>query len=45
MFADFVAEFTPFLGAFIGICQVRVKHLQVYVDGTSNATGSGSESS
>ena len=45
VFADFVAEFTPFLGAFIEICQVRVKHLQVYMDGTSNVTGSGSESS
>ena len=39
MFADFVAEFTPSSGAFVGICQVRVKHWQLYVDGASNATG------
>ena len=40
MLADFVAEFTPFLEVSVGICQVRVKHWQVYMDGTSNATGS-----
>ena len=39
MFADFVAEFTPSPGAFVGICQVRVKHWQLYVDDASNATG------
>lgn len=41
MLADFVAKFTPALGALIGICQVTVKQWKAYVDGVSNARGSG----
>ena len=39
--ADFVAEFTPSLGASVGICQVRVKCWQVHVEGASNGRRSG----
>lgn len=41
MLSEFMVEFTPSQGASIGICQVRVKHWNVYVDGVSNARGSG----
>ena len=34
---DFVAKFTPFPRFSIGICQVRVKWWQVYVEDASNA--------
>ena len=36
MLADFVAEFTPSLGASLTVCQVTVKRWKVYVDGASN---------
>ena len=39
--ADFVAEFTPALGASVGICQLTVKRYQVYVDVASNIRGMG----
>ena len=39
--ADFVAEFTPALGASVGICQLTVKRYQVYVDVASNIRGLG----
>ena len=38
--ADFVAKFSPVLGAPIGICQVTVKHWRVYMDSASNVRGS-----
>ena len=41
MLANFVAEFTSSLRAFVGICQVTVEQWQVYVDSESNARGSG----
>lgn len=41
LLVDFVAEFTPVLGAFAGICQVTVKQWRVYMDNVSNIKGSG----
>ena len=41
MLADFVAEFTLVPKAPLGICQVTIKKWSVYVDGASNARGSG----
>ena len=41
MLADFVAEFTFVPKAPLGICQVTIKKWSVYVDGASNARGSG----
>lgn len=39
--ADFVAKFTIALGAFVVVCQVLVRPWRVFVDGASNARGSG----
>ena len=41
MLADFVAKFTFVPKAPLGICQVTIKKWSVYVDGASNARGSG----
>lgn len=39
--ADFVVEFTPSLGAPLSVCQVTIRPWKVYIDGASNARGSG----
>lgn len=41
MLANFVAEFTPAVKDAHSVCQVSIRAWSVYVDGASNARGSG----
>ena len=43
MLVDFVVEFSPPLLSSVGICQIKMGQWRVFMDGASNARGSGVE--